>query len=395
MRISFWLFYLLFSLLTGVSWSASLNGHFKSLNLYQRSEVGGAQDIWLSADTLRFDLRGHWQDVAPVWDVSLEQLALYRDPRNSLALPERSENRLTELAWDSRNESSLVWQTQIDRLGLIWEKGDSVLKVGRQGIGFGRISLFSPLDIIAPFSPTAFDNEVRPGVDALRIQYYFGVIGEVGASLVMGKSAERSSLLADITVNVAHMDILLILGRLRDRSMAGIGLAGQLAGLGLKSEIATYQSDRYGYPGADVDRRFNVGGFEIECRLPIDLILQIQYLYNGVGTDNPMQYPLVAKSAPLQEGLSHLLGRDYLMSALSTDITPLIRCSGLYIRNLNDSSWMLRPLLTFSLADNVSLELSGSFYQGGRPLVVADQVIPQSEFGLSGNGGAVLLKLYF
>lgn len=395
MRFCFYLLTLLCLMPLTASAAASLGGHFKSLNLYQQSRVGEQLDVWLSADTLRLNLQGQLRGDGPIWDVALEQLVLYRDPTDFFSLPDREVNRVTDLSWDSRSDRAVSTQLQVDRLSLVWETEKNALTIGRQGIGFGRISLFSPLDIIAPFSPTAFDNEVRPGVDALRLQHYFGIVGEAGISLVAGEVAEQSSLLADLTLNAAHIDVMVIGGRLRDRTMAGIGFAGQLGGLGWKGEVASYRSDNHEGAASDFRKRFNIAGFELEYRLPIDLILQVQYLYNGAGGEDPAIYPLIAQSAPLREGLSYLLGREYLMTLLSKDLTPLIRLSGLLIRNMNDESWLLRPVLDVSLADNLSVEILCNFYQGDQPLEVAGQIIPQSEFGLSDDGGGFLLKVYF
>lgn len=375
--------------------ATDLNGHFKSLNIYQQTTSAQGQDVWLSADSLRLDLSGKLKLLASAWQISLDQLFLYQDPRDSLPLPVTGRNRIEELAWDGNSGHALSWQLQIDRLSLQWDWDATVLTVGRQAVGFGRISLFSPLDIIAPFAPTELDSEVRPGVDALRVRQYFDIVGEAGATLVVGEKQAMNSALGDLTLNAGKIDFLLIGGRLRDRSMIGFGMSGQLGGLGVKGEWAGYNGSEVGRLGGDLHEKFSIAGFEFEYRFPIDLILQLQYLYNGPGSDNPVEYPLVAQSASIQEGLTYLYGKHYLLSGLSRDLTPLVRLFGLAILNLKDDSWLFRPLIEVSLMDNISLDIFWNFYQGDEPHLVAGQLLPRSEFGSVEDSGGFLLKMYF
>ncbi|HKJ04360.1 MAG TPA: hypothetical protein VJ974_02095 [Geopsychrobacteraceae bacterium] len=375
--------------------SNELNGHVKSFNLYQQSLQDQESDIWLSANSLRLDLTGEVFNSPLAWQLSLEQLVLYHDPKGIVSLPDWGVNRITDLSWNGDEQNSLSWQLQADRLSLQWDRDDTVFTIGRQGIGFGRISLFSPLDIIAPFSPASLDTDVRPGVDALRARYFFNIIGEAGGTLVFSDEVEKSSALIDVTFNFGQMDVLMIGGQLRNRPMVGFGLAGQLGSAGWKGEWSGYRGSNVGSVAGDLYDKFSIAGVELEYRFYFDLNLQVQYLYNGAGSRYVNEYPLVAQSAPLSEGLSFLYGKDYLLTGLSRDLTPLIRLSGLLIFNLNDDSWLFRPQLNLSLADNVSLELLWNITHGDGPLLLAGQPVIQSEYGAVGESGGVLLKYYF
>jgi hypothetical protein len=106
---------------------------------------------------------------------------------------------------------------------------------------------------------------------------------------------------------------------------------------------------------------------------------------------------MVVNSAPVQEGLSYLLGRHYLMAAPSYELHPLATLQGLAIFNLDDGSALLRPTLDLNLADNLSLELFWILYTGKEPRVVASDpaIEPRSEYGLRGDSGGFFLKWYF
>ncbi|WP_432822325.1 hypothetical protein, partial [Trichloromonas sp.] len=324
--------------------------------------------------------------------------SLYADPGSGLALPGDSPNRRLDLEKNWNDGEWFSQQLAVDRLNLRGRHAGIDWTLGRQAIGFGRISLFSPLDIIAPFPPDALDTEVRPGVDALRFSRYFGQAGQAGGTLIFGQRRKLNSYLVFGEENVAGIDLLAIAGQLRERPMAGGGFASQLGGMGIKAEAAYYQGERAGRSGGDLHKQFTIAGVEADYRFGNGLVLFVQYLYNGAGVDDPNDYLLAAASAPVREGLSHLLGRHYLLLAPAYELHPLVSLNGLLIWNLRDDSFLLRPLLRLSLSDNLALELFWSFFQGAKPGktgVLPETVIPRSEFGSAADNGGFFLKYFF
>ncbi|OHB26035.1 MAG: hypothetical protein A2X84_09640 [Desulfuromonadaceae bacterium GWC2_58_13] len=375
-----------------------LGGHLKSLNLYlDNPPAGKGKAGEISSDSLRLDLSTPATESV-TFEFSIESKMLYADPASGLALPGDSPNRRLDLEHNWNEGSWLSQQLAVDRLNLHGSHLGVDWSLGRQAIGFGRISLFSPLDIIAPFPPDALDTEVRPGVDALRASHYFGLAGQASAALIVGQRRELNSYLVFGGGNIAGIDLLTIAGQLRERPMAGGGFATQLGGMGIKGEVACYQGQRVDRSGGDLRKQFAIAGTEIDYRFDNGLILFAQYLYNGAGVDDPEEYPRAATSAPIREGLSYLLGRHYLMIAPAYELHPLVTLNGLVIRNLRDGSFLLRPLLHISLSDNLALDLFWSFAQGTKPRRAAfwpGIAVPRSEFGTAADSGGLFLKYFF
>jgi hypothetical protein len=268
---------------------------------------------------------------------------------------------------------------------------------GRQAVGFGRIVIFSPLDIIAPFPPYALDTDIRPGVDALRLATHYGLDGQLDAIAVFGDSSRHNSYLATWADNRAGIDMLAIGGLLRERPMFGAGLAGSLGPLGLKGEASVYEGERVDEPGGDLHRHMVIAALESWYRFDNGITLIAQYLHNGAGVDDPADYPQAALSAPVQEGLITLLGRRYLLAAPSYELHPLVTLNGLLIWNLDDDSWMLRPTLEINLADNLSLELFWTRPDGPSPQARNWPLPPEprSEFGSQGENIGFFMKWFF
>lgn len=372
-----------------------LGGHLKSLNLFSEHIPIDGDDGLISSTRFRLDLTSRLQryDI----EISLEQQLLWSDPASLVNLPGDAQNWLFdgERSWNrgGRIESQL----QLDRFNIGGENAGIRWSVGRQAIGFGRISIFSPLDVIAPFAPDAFDVDVRPGVDALKLVRYFGLGGQLGGVVVLGDQARHNSYLLTFSENLGNLDLLLLGGSLRDRPMVGVGLAGELGPLGLKGELSWYHGTEVDRPGGDPREQFAIAALEGWYRFDNGLVLITEYLYNGTGSNDPAQYPLVASSAPLQEGLSFLLARHYLLLGPSYELHPLVTLTALVIQNLQDHSRLLRPQLAVSLADNLQLDLFWTFASGQKlkPDPLSGYLLTQSEFGSVGDSGGFLLRWYF
>lgn len=373
-----------------------VGGHLKSLNLYLDRLPNTTEEGLISSASFRLDLSGELFRRAD-FEVSVEQQLLWSDPPALVQLPQDSINWLVDAENSWNRNGRFESQLRLDRFNLHGEQAGIRWAVGRQAIGFGRISLFSPLDVIAPFPPDALDVDVRPGVDAVRLTHYFGLGGQIGGVAVFGDQPRHNSYLLTFSENLGNLDLLVLAGSLRDRPMIGFGLAGELGPLGLKGEVSWYRGTRVGLPDGDRRNNFAIAALEGWYRFDNGLMLISEYLYNGPGSNDPAQYLQTASSAPLSEGLSFLLGRHYLLLGPSYELHPLVTVNGLLIYNLQDSSRLIRPQLVVSLADNVQLDLFWAFASGDKNQHNTQTGLSQgrSEFGEVGDSGGLLLRWYF
>ena len=375
----------------GWEWGGSL----RSLNLSAEESLGGLFPSSRISST-RLRLENAWQSPSG-WrlETALDHQLLGTDPQGVIPLPGDGVNRRIDLDHDWRHDGGWASRLQVDRFNLAWTTGRLDAAIGRQAVGFGRIVIFSPLDVIAPFPPDALDVDIRPGVDAARLNLQYDRDGQVGAIAVFGDVSRHDSYLATWQDNRGGIDLLALGGVLRNRPMLGLGAAGSLGPLGVKAEGAVYEGDRVGEPGGDLHRHMVIAAAEAWYRFDNGLTLICQYLHNGAGTDDPGEYFATYTSAPVQEGLVSLLGRHYLLAAPSYEFHPLVTFNGLLIVNLDDESWLLRPTLDINLADNLSLELFWTHNEGREPISQAFFPEFRSEFGSQGDSAGFFMKWFF
>ena len=374
-----------------------LSGSIKSLNIHTRGVANGiVPDNTVSNNQARGKLNlkadNSWQ-----LETAIDYKYLWTDPASIFKPRTDIYNRKFDLekVWQHHNRG--IGLLQADRANIQWRGEAFDLTVGRQAIGFGRILIFSPLDIIAPFAPDAIDTDVRRGVDAVRSVFSYGLDGQIGALAVFGAENKFNSYLGTWSDNRSGCDLLLIGGELRNRKMLGFGLAGDLGSVGLKGEISFYEGENTDKVTGDRSDSFSIAALETWYRFANGLSLVMQYLYNGPGSRNPKEYPQVLASAPLQEGMTYLLGQNYLFAAPSYDIHPLATFQGLVIYNLDDESAIIRPTLDVSLTNNLSLEFFWTWHTGKGPQENTSGIggIPESEFGLIKDSGGIFLTWYF
>lgn len=373
------------------------SGSIKSIDLYgEKSPANLFPQYWSSSNQARLNMQ--WAP-ADSWQLesAIDYQYFWSDPAGISPLKETQYNRHLDLDKAWRHGDDGTSRLDVDRLNLQWRSGAVDTTLGRQALGFGRILIYSPLDVIAPFAPDAIDTEIRRGVDALHTSFNYAIDGQLSAIAVWGEQAKYNSYLATWSDNRDGLDLLMIGGQLRGRAMFGAGMAGSLGTLGLKGEFSLHDGKDTEELGGDLHDSYTIAAIESWYRFDSGISLITQYLYNGPGSDDPKEYPQVLASAPLQEGLTYLLGRHYLIIAPAYELHPLATLQGLVIYNLADESALFRPLLDLSLADNLSLQLFYTWHVGKPPKTTATflPAEPRSEFGSLGDNCGLFLSWYF
>ena len=376
--------------------AAQFGGSVRNLSELAASSPLLHEQSSLSVTTLRLEASEEFGTLGK-GEVALENQLFHIQPRGLLSLSGDGVSRLFDLSATRGEDDHFGGQLQVDRLSLNGRSGALRWMVGRQPYGFGSILLFSPLDVIAPFAPTAIDTEYRPGIDALRADFETPGGDQVGLLTAFARDAAEDSFLATGHFNRAGVDLLLLGGSLRQRGLLGAGLAGSLGGLGIKGEAAWYRGKDAGTAKGDLHEEYPVAALELWYRFQNDLVVLAEYLHNGAGSSDPANYLQSVTSAAAREGISPLVGQNYLLLSPSYELHPLITLSALYIRNLDDHSWLLRPQVAISLGENLSLAISHSLNRGAAPLSgpLPGLTVPRSEFGLYGDSVAAYLRYYF
>lgn len=322
-----------------------------------------------------------------------------------------------DLSWEAVEDDGLNLQLRADRLSATYEGGPIRTTVGRQAITFGHGLFFTPMDLVNPFFPTAVDQEYKPGVDAARVDAYWGMAGQ--ATIV---SAYQGDWDLAGTVHAAYAqttfgvwDVGLFGGAVHGDAVGGVSTAGSAGPVSLHADVTITApgalldaSDRMD-PDEEVFVR-GVAGASGSVTAKTSISGEIYVQSNGA-TD-PGEYLDAYTSERFTRGELWLAGRTYVGLSVSQEILPVLS-SGLFaIVNVEDPSALIGPNLAWSVSDNVSAGLGAYVGVGERPAEfqvedhanglaaalaaaeAADELV-NSEFGLVPVAAFASMSAYF
>ena len=123
---------------------------------------------------------------------------------------------------------------------------------------------------------------------------------------------------------------------------------------------------------------------------------QVEYHYNGAGSDDPDDYISIANSHPYQRGGVFLFGEQYLIPTLSVQLSPLWVVNAVAILNLSDDSSFISLSAAHNVAENFYMDY-GIYLFSGDDLDISPLGAPMlgSEYGSNPDMFYTSLRYYF
>ncbi|MBN2053291.1 hypothetical protein JW905_00120 [bacterium] len=265
-------------------------------------------------------------------------------------------------------DGNYLLRHDLDRLWMAFHTGLFDLSIGRRALSWGSGYTWTPVDLINPFSPTAFERDIKPGTDMVLLEL---PLGDLAEAALVGKPvrdedhefrAGRSALLGRVRFNAGGVDCAVMGGKNRADSVAGLTLTGTLGGAGIWCEAAWTDP-----PGADPFVRAVAGGSYMFSGA---VAVTGEYHYSSIGAGRRAEYigQLLDDdlAARFQRGELYNLGRHYLSAAVEYELTPLMGISVSGIVNLQDGSFFVGPHVQRSLWQDVQVDVFAGVTTGSK-----------------------------
>lgn len=280
----------------------------------------------------------------------------------------RQADELLPLTFAIVDDPQLQLKARLDRASIRWDVKRLRMTLGRQPVTFGKGAIFTPLDLVSPFSPTTIDNSYKPGVDALRLDWFQGMSGRLTlvGSYLGDPGEDFDNWAMDQSAFVAHAK-----GSVGDKWELE-GFAGWLYDEPVVGASAFYNGGFIGYYGdinmtiAD-DEPFVRSVLGAQYKPTEKTYVTVELYGQSLGADDPKDYLQQIASSRYQRGELVQLGRLYAALIGSYQLAPLVNLSGAVLSNLTDPSLLLMPSINWSAANNASLSLGALGGFGGRP----------------------------
>jgi len=272
----------------------------------------------------------------------------------------------------------------LDRFNYQYSNQYGDLTIGRQVLSFGSARFINPTDIFIPFAIQTLNQEYRVGIDAIRYKADVGDFAVIDMGLVIGEDGKKQNSAAflrgknsiqgnDIEAIAIILDDAWLLGGGIERSIGDFGFWFEAAymdwqqnhnpngidtvntiGHNLLKSVAVdnFATNTLPLAGAYTDNywRSSIGS---DYALNEDVIIMIEYHYNGAGSNNVEDYTKLAIQAPYQKAGVYLYGEHYLIPALTWLASPLVSVSASAFYNISDSSVFLTLSSETSWSDNL------------------------------------------
>ncbi len=259
-----------------------------------------------------------------------------------------------DLSWSPELDGTLDTGARMDWLHIRAKTEGLELTLGRQPIGFGTGVFFTPMDLVSPFGLTTVDTSHRPGVDAVRVDSFFGTGGRLtGVAAYRGDwDLEGMIFLLEGQMTLGNTDLHGLAGEMHGEPVLGLGVESGVGAVGLHGDATLTLPEE-----EDAFVRAVVGAL---WRPTEKTTLSTEAYVQTLGATDPDEYLVLALGERFARGDLQQLGRTYLGTSVQQELGPLVHGSVAAFVNLEDTSALLSPMVSCSVADNADL-LAGAF----------------------------------
>jgi hypothetical protein len=233
-----------------------------------------------------------------------------------------------------------------------WSQSETDVVLGRQRIPLGTGRIWSTLDKLNPINPLQIERDEYVGVDALMVEQKLGALSKLAAIYAPDPLREDDRFVFQYRTNWEGTDIDVILGRYWTDNLVGVDFATQIGDMGFHGEAAFTdpgEGDSYGSMVLGVDYAFpNTFNISVEgyysSQKESDRLKQFQ--------DNPLRL------------FVEPFDTRYLGLNINYEFTPLIKGNLYYLNNVKDGSSFISPFVTYSVTDNLTLQVGAQLFTG-------------------------------
>lgn len=385
-----------------------LRGYYKSFLYFYDYKDGTDNELesdknLLNQNVFRLKLfsdPAEWLSMEVAYSLS-PTVSMHPSDGMSMITPSVDSYRVVDVDETILTQGNFKLNNNIDRLTFSFALPFADIIIGRQAISFGSARFFNPTDVFSPFSFQELNKEEKFGIDAIRVKFPLGEMGEIDLGYVFGHHADwkKSAAFARVRFPIGNYDISIIAMEYKTHLMAGLNVSGSIGGAGVWFEGAyTFAGLLEDGSDMDFDKSFVRLSAGFDYYFPHDIYFFFEYHYSQAGTLDSDEYLInyLNQTAAYQDSGVYLMGEHYLAPGLTWQVHPLVSFAFTVLFNCADPSGMISASLDWSIVEDVSISAGANISLGKRSnfyKIPFPQV--NSEFGFYPDIYYVNLKMYF
>lgn len=241
---------------------------------------------------------------------------------------------------------------RLDRLSIDYRSDRVVARLGRQAISWGNGLIYTPMDILNPFDPSAVDKEYKSGDDMIYGQFLLDNGDDWQGAWVARRDSSGSlsqavnSLAAKYHGFISDMEYDVLIAEHYDDMMVGIGGVLSAGGAIIRGDLTIAETPTQIVPSLVTNFSYSwiTGGHNISGIL--------EYYYNGFGQSDG-QYSLEELTTNpdllkrYARGELFTLGRQYVAASAMIEMTPLWLLTPNVFLNISDGSALFQVISSY------------------------------------------------
>ena len=270
------------------------------------------------------------------------------------------DHRLFDLTRVISEDDNSALTHRLDRLYIEYAGANAFGRFGRQAISWGNGLVYTPMDFINPFDPSAIDKEYKTGDDMLYGQYLQQSGNDLQAVWVF-----RRDINGEVTNDVdtiaakyhgfaGNREYDLLLASHYDDNIIGIGGITDIGGAIWRGDITLTDTQTENVASLVTSLSYswiswdhNISGI-------------VEYFYNGFGQADGDYSPAALADNPdlvkrILRGELFTLGRNYVVASAMVEMTPLWMLTPNVFVNASDGSFLAQLVSSYDFKQNWQL----------------------------------------
>ncbi len=251
-------------------------------------------------------------------------------------------------SWLIVKRKDLVIHSMIDRFYLEFINEKWEFSIGRQRINWGISNFWNPNDIFNTYNFTDFDYEERPGSDAVKLTYNYGLLSKLELAVQAFDAYGNFNGALLWQFNKKGYDFQLMSALSYRHIVGGFAWAGNIGKVGFKGENSYFFSLR-----DSVKNSFN-SSVSLDYIFKNSIYINMGFLYNSNGSNANINSLFTYKISPRNlypYRYNLLISASYQISPLFNSALAIVYSPG------KTNALFISPNLSYSIIENWDLDL--------------------------------------
>lgn len=260
----------------------------------------------------------------------------------------KNDNEWLNLSAIWAGSSNLVFQSNIERLGIEFRQRKWNIHLGRQRVNWGLTTAWNPNDIFNNYNFLDFDYEERPYTDAVKVAYNINDSSGIDVAVNPYGDLRKSIAAARYSIDKRGYHLQMIAGVYRNKLTAGFGWAGKLGSIEYKGEGQAFIGEK------DSANRFNYS-LELSYRSIKGWYFSSSLLHNTSGLSEPVNN--AAKINFRVTPVNLMPARWNIIAITSKQFTPAFSSSVRLLYSPRVNLFIVYPSLNYHLFSSLDADL--------------------------------------